>query len=101
MAYYAYKSVCHRADFIASVPLYKEQLQTTYDGDAGYDGDAWYVASFLLDQKDAQLATAKAELAEAYRALVCLVDCDLHDPKWDDHCRVLEKARAFVEGEEK
>ena len=41
------------------------------------------------------------DLAEAYRALVCLVDCDLYNPKWDDHCRVQEKARAFVEGEEK
>ena len=37
------------------------------------------------------------DLAEAYRALVCLVDHDLRDPHWDYHCRVQEKARAFVE----
>ena len=47
----------------------------------------------LIDAKD----RAESERDEAYRALVCLVDCDIYNPKWDDHCRVQEKARKFVE----
>ena len=42
----------------------------------------------------------QAERDEAYRALVCLVDHDLRDPKWDVYCEAMEKARAFVEDEE-
>ena len=38
----------------------------------------------------------KDDLADAYRALVCLVDHDLRDPHWDYHCRVLEKARYAI-----
>ena len=49
----------------------------------------------------ALLEKAEAQRDDAYRALVCLVDHAIRDPHWDDHCRVQEKARAFVEEERK
>jgi hypothetical protein len=32
---------------------------------------------------------------------VCFDHCKITDPKWDVYCEALEKARAFVEEEEK
>ena len=72
--------------------------------DAYTHADAVYIAAAnptAIKGLIERLKQAETQRDEAYRALVCLVDCDLYNPKWDDHCRVQEKARAFVEDEGK
>jgi hypothetical protein len=68
MAYYAYKSVVYRGDFEAAIDPYLASIspdftRKDYDGDANYDGDAWYVVGFLLDEKDKRIAELEAEVA--------------------------------------
>ncbi|WP_376956482.1 hypothetical protein ABNQ39_00415 (plasmid) [Azospirillum sp. A26] len=55
MASYTYKRVMFRDDFQAAIGPAMEACGSNkdgFDGDAGYDGDGWTVAAFLLDQKD-------------------------------------------------
>lgn len=69
MGSYSYKDVMFRDDFIAAKPRW-EAANTypghvcEYDGDAGYDGDGWRVAEFLLDEKDARIEQLEAALRE-------------------------------------
>ena len=64
MAAYSYKTVVNRMDFQAASEPAMESMHYTladYDGDPAYDGDCWYVAAFLLEQKDAGLTALRAE----------------------------------------
>lgn len=65
MAAYSYKEVANREDFRAARDEWEKQTGNECDGDPGYDGDYWYVAAFLLDKKDAEIAALKAQLAPA------------------------------------
>lgn len=60
MAAYAYKSVMFREDFIAAIPRYEAHEKAVYEGDNSYDGDAWYVVEFLLNEKDTEIARLRA-----------------------------------------
>lgn len=68
MGAYTYKAVMFRPDFQAEVErLNREDLnfiRDPYDGDAGYDGDAWIVAASLLDRKDAEIAQLRAKVRD-------------------------------------
>ena len=60
MAAYAYKSVMFREDFMAAIPRYESKEGVEFEGTCDMDGDAWYVAEFLLNEKDAEIARLKA-----------------------------------------
>lgn len=65
VAAYSYKEVMYRDDFLAAVKPAMEQLAKTaddYDGDAGYDGDGWLVAAYLIEQKDAEIIRLRSAL---------------------------------------
>lgn len=58
MAAYSYKEVMHRTDYQNAIGPAMEHIGYTiddYDADAGYDGDGWIVAAFLIDQKDDEI----------------------------------------------
>ena len=69
MAYYNYKRVANRADFISATVEWSEQTGEEFEGTADYDGDIYCVAEFLLDKKDEEIARLRAELAECRDAL--------------------------------
>ena len=65
MAYYNYKRVMHRDDFLAEAEVYAAECRAEgieYEGGCDYDGDGWVVAERLLDKKDAEIAALKAKI---------------------------------------
>lgn len=72
MAACAYKQVFHRTDYDAAIePAMKSMgyAKGDYEGGADYDGDGWYVAAFLLDQKDAEIERLRKILSAMQDAL--------------------------------
>lgn len=67
MAAYSYKEVVYREDYRKAIQPCMESLNATisdYDGDAGYDGDCWLVAAYLLEQKDREIAELRAVITK-------------------------------------
>lgn len=69
MAYYNYKRVVYRDDFIEAKKEVEEKDGEEYENTVDYDGDAWYVTEFLLnklqeqlEQKDKEIESLKAEV---------------------------------------
>ena len=84
---------------LAHLPTAELKPMRPYGDDDGYaDGSGYAAAILSLIER---LEKAETQRDAAYRALVCFDDDNLRDPHWDDHCRVQEKARAFVEGNKK
>ena len=92
MGAYSYKEVMYRGDFQKAIKPCMESCGATegdYDGDANYDGDAWIVTAFLLEEKDREIATLTARVREL----------EAENAKWREACAFashkLESARIW------